>query len=72
MVMLIYLLLIKQKWLIIFRSNRSRGVQKTLYTRFNENSMKNGIDLIFLGYLKFAKSLYRVANRFLANLETIR
>ena len=54
------------------KGNRSRGVQKTLYTRFNENSMKNGIDLIFLGYLKFAKSLYRVANRFLANLETIR
>ena len=30
--------------------------------------MKNVIDLIFLGHLKFAKSLYRVANRFLANL----
>lgn len=33
--------------------------------------MKNSIDFIFLGYLKFAKSLYRVANRFLANLQTI-
>jgi hypothetical protein len=52
--------------------NRSRGVQKTLYMIFHENSMKNVIDLIFLGHLKFAKSLYRFANRFLANLRTIR
>jgi hypothetical protein len=52
--------------------NRSRGVQKTLYMRFHENSMKNVIDLIFLCHLKFAKSLYRFANRFLANLRTIR
>ncbi|MDM3859987.1 MAG: hypothetical protein PT118_09120 [Aphanizomenon gracile PMC644.10] len=52
--------------------NRSRGVQKTLYMRFHENSMKNVIDLIFLGHLKFAKSLYRFANRFPANLRTIR
>ncbi|KHG38914.1 hypothetical protein OA07_26790, partial [Aphanizomenon flos-aquae 2012/KM1/D3] len=54
------------------KRNRSRGVQKTLYMRFHENSMKNVIDLIFLGHLKFAKSLYRFANRFLANLRTIR
>ena len=52
--------------------NRSRGVQKTLYMRFHENSMKNVIDLIFLGHLKFAKFLYRFANRFPANLRTIR
>jgi len=54
------------------KRNRSRGVQKTLYMRFHENSMKNVIDLIFLCHLKFAKSLYRFANRFLANLRTIR
>jgi gas vesicle protein len=40
------------KYLSKINCNRSRGVQKTLYMRFHENSMKNVIDLIFFRSFK--------------------